>query len=175
VRVPDLTFFGHESGLRHSEVAVRVPVFGARLRRRDEVRYLLRRRDVADIEHPQPGRDERARYDLRVDTGRDVAVVRRIALRRVARAGIAGGPRLGVFLWLVDLQPQQRNDARLFLVRDVDDVPRADVVCALAGHERAGRVLVELEQVRLAVACEGNRVLWDRGLVPGQPADLAHL
>ena len=115
---------------------------------------------VADVEQAEPRGDERARDDLRVDARGDVAVVRRVALRPVVRSGIVG--RLRVLGRLVDLKAEVRQDERLGLVRVVDDPARADHVripglvdvCPLG-------VLVELEDVRVAVLGERDRVLRD--------------
>ena len=121
----------------------------------------------------RPGGDERAGHDLRVDARRDVAVVRRVPLRRAGRAGVAAG---GLVVGrLVDLQAQVRHHERLGLVGDVDDPRGADGVAVAGRAQRALRVLVELEHVRMAVLGERDRVLGDRRRAPGQPADLLGL
>ena len=172
VGVPDLAPRRHDRGLGHGEVAGHELVLGSRLRGRDVVGDLLRVQEVADVEHAQPGGDERARHDRRVDLAREAAVVGRVALDGAGGAGVAARRR--VVGRLVDLEAEVGDDARRPLVGDVDDAAGADGVL-VAGSGRALGVLVELEHVGLAVAGEGDRVLRDRGRLPGQPAHLARL
>ena len=141
--------------------------------RRHEVADLLGVEQIADVEHAQARRDERARHDLRIDARRDVAVVRRIPLRGAGRPGVvAGGMMVG---GLVDLQAEVRHHERLGLVGDVDDPRGADGVAVAGRAQRPLRVLVELEHVRMTVLGERDRVLRDRRRAPGEPADLPGL
>ena len=108
--------------------------------------------DVADVEQPQAGGDERAGDDLRVHPRGDVAVVGRVALGGTQRARVAVG-RV-VLGGLVDLQAQVGDHERRSLIADVDDPRRADRVRIALRVERGGGVLVELEHVGMAVLGE---------------------
>ena len=104
----------------------------------------------------------------------NVAVVPGVTLYRALRPGITRDRR--AVLRLVHREPDVRDHERLALVGDVDDPRRSDArPVRRRGAVGVRRVLVDLDEVGLALDRHRDRELRDRDVRPDQPADLAHL